>query len=432
MNPEFYIKLYLAHSRNLRLIKMENTMPPEKNQLMHLQSAYLDGYRSIRELSIDFVPGLNVIVGKNAAGKTNFLTFLERVLNRDFTDLFQFNAKLVLENGNEVEILAGSRLHKIEGDDGENSISASETDLKIRVDNKEYVVGEQTSGNDANRILNLNLRFQCSLICHGLPKKGLDFVDRPLSFEIDRSGLMHDLLKYTLNPDVPYFIKAILASLLFRYSHPRDSGTMSNLAVSLKKELPTILESEIDAIRDPLIRYTPLTNVRLSKNFNIHFIAQKDEVVVSNLFLEFEIDKSWMPFSQLSDGTKRLVYIVSEVAFPSKWRFGNATISPSTNLSRIILIEEPELGVHPHQLQLLLDFLKIQSRDKQIIVTTHSPQVLDLIDENQLDRIIIADSDNAGHTGLKHLNTDQMAKARAYMQEEFLSDYWVHSNLENE
>lgn len=39
-------------------------------------SYWIDGFRSLRDFSIDLHPGLNVLVGPNGSGKTNFLDFL--------------------------------------------------------------------------------------------------------------------------------------------------------------------------------------------------------------------------------------------------------------------------------------------------------------------------------------------------------------------
>ena len=97
----------------------------------------------------------------------------------------------------------------------------------------------------------------------------------------------------------------------------------------------------------------------------------------------------------------------------------------------IALLEEPELGIHPHQLHLLMQFIKEQSRHKQIIITTHSPQVLDTIGSDELDRIIICEYDGKNGTQLRHLTEKEISKAKKYMKEEaFLSDYWRFSDLE--
>ena len=37
----------------------------------------VDGFKSLTDFSLDFQPGLNIMVGPNGAGKTNIIQFLE-------------------------------------------------------------------------------------------------------------------------------------------------------------------------------------------------------------------------------------------------------------------------------------------------------------------------------------------------------------------
>ena len=99
----------------------------------------------------------------------------------------------------------------------------------------------------------------------------------------------------------------------------------------------------------------------------------------------------------------------------------------------IILIEEPELGIHPHQLSTLMNFLKFQSAEKQIILTTHSPQVLNCLKATELDRIIVARHEGKTGTQMYHLSEEEQEFAAQYMKNEaFLSDYWLLSGFMNE
>ena len=49
-------------------------------------------------------------------------------------------------------------------------------------------------------------------------------------------------------------------------------------------------------------------------------------------------------------------------------------------LPRSSAFEEPELAVHPGALPLLVDFMKQAAAETQVIVTSHSPELLDLVD----------------------------------------------------
>ena len=151
-----------------------------------------------------------------------------------------------------------------------------------------------------------------------------------------------------------------------------------------------------------------------TQNPNINFYQTEDNIILENLIIDFRINGDWVPWSYLSDGSKRLFYLISE------------TISLSQG---VLLIEEPEFGVHPHKLHHILDFLKEQSRNKQIIISTHSPLALDVLDENELDRIIIAKYEKGSR--FNHLTQDQIDTAKRYMNEVGeLSYYWLHSDLD--
>jgi predicted ATPase len=54
----------------------------------------------------------------------------------------------------------------------------------------------------------------------------------------------------------------------------------------------------------------------------------------------------------------------------------------------VLGIEEPELTVHPGAIPLLYDFLKEASRRSQVLVTTHSPELLDLVDPEEV-RVVL-------------------------------------------
>ena len=48
----------------------------KEQQPAYISRVHLKGYKSIRDLEIDFKAGLNIIIGPNGSGKTNFLEFV--------------------------------------------------------------------------------------------------------------------------------------------------------------------------------------------------------------------------------------------------------------------------------------------------------------------------------------------------------------------
>jgi predicted ATPase len=73
----------------------------------------------------------------------------------------------------------------------------------------------------------------------------------------------------------------------------------------------------------------------------------------------------WLGAAQESDGTLRIAAILTALFQ-----------EPPPSL---IGFEEPELSVHPGALPILFDFLKEASTRSQILLTTHSPDLLDLM-----------------------------------------------------
>ena len=67
----------------------------------------------------------------------------------------------------------------------------------------------------------------------------------------------------------------------------------------------------------------------------------------------------------MSDGTLRALGILVALFAP-----GSSGFSP-------IAVEEPETALHPAAAGLLLEALQSASRDRQILATSHSPELLD-------------------------------------------------------
>jgi predicted ATPase len=63
----------------------------------------------------------------------------------------------------------------------------------------------------------------------------------------------------------------------------------------------------------------------------------------------------------LSDGTIDVIALITALFFESK---------------DVVIIEEPERNIHPHLISGLMELMKDAARNKQIIVTTHSPEVV--------------------------------------------------------
>ncbi|MCS5693830.1 AAA family ATPase [Cyanobium sp. FGCU-6] len=80
------------------------------------------------------------------------------------------------------------------------------------------------------------------------------------------------------------------------------------------------------------------------------------------LELSVQMDGLWLPSRVVSEGTLRLLALCAMAANPFQ--------------KGLVAFEEPENGVHPRRIEVVTRLLARASRSQQVIVTTHSPQVV--------------------------------------------------------
>ena len=106
--------------------------------------------------------------------------------------------------------------------------------------------------------------------------------------------------------------------------------------------------------------------------------------------------KKWFPADQQSDGTLRFAGIVT-------------ALLQKPNVP-VIGIEEPELTVHPGALPMLYDYLKQASDTTQVLVSTHSPLILDEADIDSDSIFVVIRHDSC--TTVKKVTDDVLEPVR--------------------
>jgi|GEM_PF-511036 len=427
-------------------------MPQAKKETaskVYLQKAVLEGYRTIRKLEVEFLPGLNIIIGKNGSGKTNLMKYLYRALNIE-DEQQVLNAEITLAKASTPEAPPLHIAHKVQQETNQINILKSGRlaySAQIRMS-----IGKE----DLKKVIDLvrfydylmenKYTYQVQLIRHGLPKH-FYFFDEPF----DYSGPLAESSSKLLSNEPPLILRVILGQFLFL---PQEAGKEAVVRNKIKN-----VSAILTKLKEPLKQFSVIEDIRIASNHNIYFDATLKSYIIKNLFVEYKINHQWLPFSSLSDGTKRVFYATAEIMAMDAYNsllnaIAKAASSAKESLddhiilieepelglhpdhlaqlgnNKIILLEEPELGLHPHQLADLMNFLKEQAKHKQIIISTHSPIVLDSVAAEELDRIQIAELTPEG-TQLRRLTIEQQAKARMYLEETgLLSDYWRFSDLE--
>jgi len=387
----------------------------------------IENYKSLRDSEITFESGINIVIGKNGAGKSNLLSFMRRNLTRlplNSSRINGFKTSFKAEIINQTQKPKKIIQIEIEKQKTQNhEKSTARFSLKGKYTRKEFGKPEYISTFDStavqndkgfkNQINDFNealISVRSDIVQYSIPQQ-IDYLDNSISFTIDTENY----LDYEPNVNIH-----IINKLEFAYDNYLDDHIIeyrrSNDEAKFKEALKNIANAifeESDLILN-LQKYSPIQNIKLSDNLSIY--KKDDSIIVDNLKIEFLINDDWLPWSFLSDGTKRLFILISLFA---------------ANSLNVILIEEPELGIHPQQLYKLMDFLREQSERVQIIITTHSPIVLDALKPYELSKINICCLTSSGSV-FKKLTKTQEKKAIQYMESVGeLSYYWLHSDLED-
>lgn len=152
--------------------------------------------------------------------------------------------------------------------------------------------------------------------------------------------------------------------------------------------------------------------VRLAIPFFDEFVLNpqvlpSEEEQIRLLWRQKNSDYALWP-SQLSDGSLRFICLVTALLQPNP---------PST-----IIIDEPELGLHPYAITLLGALIRSASARMQIIVSTQS---VSLLNEFKLDDIIVVNREN-GNSTFKRLNESEFAK---WLEDYSIGELWEKNIL---
>jgi AAA15 family ATPase/GTPase len=392
---------------------------------IYLSEAKLKGYRTIKDLSVKFNPGLNIIIGKNGSGKTNFIIFLFDTMMRYYDKYIDSKTSLSYLGKKEFIISSKNNVNL----NNKDTIDIKEiinTDLSIFYQNEKHTF---TTSSEHDKFINdFELTTMPILIPHGLRMDTFNrIISSPFSINIRFGGLKEIIEEATNTANSTYF-RSLLTGLIIKLIPLMASKKQfDDAADEISNIVLSLLNSNCDFLNENLTGYIPVEKVRLGNSLNC-FKDSDNNIKIENVYLEYYVKGNWIPFSSLSDGTKRMFCIFSDVIMPNIFDVPDITI----NLwSKIVLLEEPELGIHPHQFEQIMTFLKKMSKDVQIILTTHSPQALDILSKDELDALHICEYHPETGTTLISLSEGQIDKAKAYMDSEmYLSDYWRYSDLE--
>ncbi|MEC4985680.1 MAG: AAA family ATPase [Oscillatoria sp. PMC 1068.18] len=354
-----------------------------------LKRLTLNGFKSIKTMDIE-LHSLNILIGANGAGKSNLISFF-KMLN---------------------EIMAGRLQLYIGKSGGSNSLlhfglkttKKTEAELEFEVEN--------------------GVDIYCLRLSYA-PVDTLIFDEEKLSFlqtgwespRIDPLGAGHQETKIGKAADEGIQTAKTLRYLLnhCRVYHFHDTSATADVRQSCYVGDNRWLMPDAGNLAALLLRFREesggaayqriIGTIRIIAPFFDDFVLEPNESnrVILN-WLEKDSDHVFGPH-QFSDGTLRAICLTTLL------------LQPKDELPELIVVDEPELGLHPYALNIVADLFSKAALHTQILISTQSSSFLDNFDPED---VIVVDR-NGKESQFKRLNPTELD---AWLEEYSLGEVW--------
>lgn len=345
-----------------------------------LEKLTLKGFKSIRELNDFQFNKLNILIGANGAGKTNLISFF-RLLNEIVERRLQHHVRK--QGGANSFLFDGAKTTKFIYAEALFGLNGYRMRLEPTVDGNLFFAKEAIWFNESH----LPTPYVMAL--------GSGHTESKLPEEADiTSGSIPSFVVPALKGCRVYHFHDTSETAAVKQPHDVNDNRFlrpdaSNLAAFLR------LLRQSSPARYKRIRET----IRLVAPFFDDFLLEPMAESPDHIQLEWKQLNSASTFRahHLSDGTLRFICLTSLLLQPTP---------PST-----LIIDEPELGLHPFAIGILAALIHEASQRAQLIISTQSSPLLDKFEPD--DIIVVERSDGA--SVFKRLDKESLA--------EWLEDY---------
>ncbi|MDX2245251.1 MAG: AAA family ATPase [Bacteroidia bacterium] len=370
---------------------------------MKLKSIHLQGYKSIDSISgttLEF-GDITILLGANGAGKSNLVSFFS-MLNYMMTGALQnFIAErgyadsfLYFGSKKTREILAQIEFEG-EGVTDQYKFRLSHAAGDILIFTEELISYQPTSRKP--HILQLNPAVRESDL--------LEYVKRPTESQNNRQTASV-ILKLLRNCRVFHFHDTSMSARVRGQGYIEDNhylnsdgGNLAAFLFRLKDNPETIpyYEKIVRYIQKVMPQFGDFDLTPSERNKNYIMLNWRDKSNPQYL----------MGPHQISDGSLRCMCLAALL------------LQPQRLLPSVIILDEPELGLHPSAIAYFAGMVKSAGKHAQIVIATQSPG---LVDEFDLDNLVIVERDHTtDSTTFERKNSDEL---QSWLEEYSLSELW--------
>lgn len=352
-----------------------------------IEQVIIDNYKSIRHTAIP-MGSINVLIGANGAGKSNFISFMELSQNL----LYQNLGNYILSNGGIDRFLFQGRKHSeyIDGLIDFNNKNAFFFRLKPAVGEKafiEYVGDYFNCRNDKTK--NYDGNWDKAIHDNAVEESGI----------LDKTFRVGSIKNFVSGFTVYHFHDTSITSRMRSMCNINDNATLKHDGANLAAYLYMLnnqAPKEFRLIEDVVRRIAPYFkrfSLKPARNGN-NSIGLEWEDRSSDMYLD--------GFS-FSDGTIRFIAL--------------ATLLLQPNPPQTILIDEPELGLHPSAINILAAMIRKASHKSQVIIATQS---VNLVNNFAPEDIVVVEHKNE-ETTFSKLNA---AELQNWLEDYSIGEIW--------
>ncbi len=341
----------------------------------NLYKLKIEGFKSIRNQELEFAP-LNVFIGGNGAGKSNLVSlfhFLRRIVDQELQTytgeagganaILYFGRKRTEKISTRIEFRSGSDANIYEF-------------ILIPTDEDRFIFEKESTYYWATN------RYDDPYLANswkGHKEARITDEKNPVAAYV-RSHLESYRIYHFHDTSPSALVKQTGDVADNRFLRP-DAGNLAAFLYRLQQKQPDHFENIEDTIR----QVAPFWG---------RFRLEPSLLNPDKIRLEWEEKGSDIYFnaSALSDGTLRFICLSTLLLQPS--------------LPSLILIDEPELGLHPASIQVLAGLLQSAATRTQLIVATQS---VTLINQLQPEQVWIVDRED-GQSVFRHLKSADMSE----------------------
>ena len=321
----------------------------------------IEGFKSIQQMDLE-LGRLNVLIGPNGAGKSNLVSYFQML--REMMD-GRLKVWIAKRGGADRILTFGAKetpqfSSYIKVDDITYDFVLGHTDVELLVFTKEEITDHAVDqiGQQSYQTGHAEAQLRSNVV-HGITTgpyvvsfyfsilnwKTYHFHDTSETALLKRTGYVHD--NRYLRPDA-----SNLAAYLFMLRHSHED-TYNRIRKIVRLAIPFFS----DFVLEPKE-------------------IKPDEYTIQLLWQQKDSDYPFLA-SQLSDGSLRFICLVTALLQPNP---------PST-----IILDEPELGLHPYAITLLGSLMHAASERMQVIVATQS---VSLVNQFSIDNLIVVELEN--------------------------------------